>query len=261
MMNWCDPSDNSRLIISPRGYVSFRGVGESSTIAERLVMFETGAAIPHIIEKYSPEEYPFKFPGFLSNHPVYALAGKSNISLVQGGYGAPAAVCALEAAIALGCKYFFVFGTCGGIHQDLKVGDLVIPTEVVREEGTSFHYLPDQSNAFPDENLLVELDNYLRSTDRTGIHVGKTVSTDAPFRQTLNKELRWRSEGILSVDMETSALLTVARYYRIPAVSLHIVSDAHDLEGDRPWTWGDQDFKAKRLKAIDDFIEFVRNVS
>jgi uridine phosphorylase len=257
--HWCDPLDNSRLIISPRGYLLNRGIGASANIAERLVMFETRAAVPHILKMHLPEEYPFRLPAFLSNPPVYGLAGKHRISLVQGGFGAPAAVTTLEVAIALGCKSLFIFGLCGGIGFNLDVGDLVIPTEVVREEGTSFHYAIDTLNALPDAGMLGKLRVYLSDVGETKVHVGKTVSTDAPFRQTLKKELRWQADGILGVDMETSALLTVARYYQIPAVSLLMVSDKHNLEGEVPWTWGGEEMRERRLKAIDLFMEFARN--
>jgi len=58
--------------------------------------------------------------------------------------------------------------------------------------------------------------------------------------------------------MELSALLTVARYRGIPAVGLLIVSDKHDLDGNSRWTWGDDGFPERRLRAVDLLIEFAR---
>ncbi len=257
---WCNPSDDSRLIISPRDYVRDRGLDGSATIGESLVMFETGSAIPHVIKTNAVEEYPFKLPGFLGNPSLYALRDQSRIVLVQGGYGAPSAVCYLEAAIALGCKRLLVFGQCGGVGRQVEVGDLVLPTEVVREEGTSFHYVPSEQNALPDQSLLDELRHHLTLSDDLIVHEGKTVSTDAAFRQTVKKERHWRKENILGVDMEMSALLTVARYHQIPAVGLLIISDKHDLDGDTPWTWGGTGMRAKRLQAIDLLVAFAKTI-
>jgi uridine phosphorylase len=262
MNEWCDTGDDSRLVISPRDYVASRGLSGADTIAERLIMFETGAAIPHITGTYPVEEYPFHLPGFLGNPPVYVLGGENDVALVQGGYGAPAAACNLEAAIELGCRMLFIFGQCGGVGRGLQVGDLVIPTEVVREEGTSFHYTSDDENARPDARLLSALGDFLESNTEHGfvVHTGQTVTTDAAYRQTVKKELRWREEGILGVEMELSALLTVARYRAIPAVGLLVVSDKHDLDGNSRWTWGDDNFRERRLRAIDLLIEFARGL-
>jgi purine-nucleoside phosphorylase len=85
-----------------------------------------------------------------------------------------------------------------------------------------------------------------------------TVSTDAVFRQTLNKELAWRQASVLGVDMEMSALLAVAQYHRIPAVGLLIVSDKHVLDPSAAWHWGGEELKKNKAVAIDMFVEFIR---
>lgn len=262
MIGWCDDSDDSRLVIAPRDYIVSRGAIEATNIPRYLVMFETAAAIPHIIQTYDVDEYPAPLPGFLGDTPIYTLKESRDVGFMQGAYGAPAAVCNVESAIALGCRRLFVFGQCGGVGSEVSVGDIVVPTEVVREEGTSFHYTPDEGNALPDGVLLNDLRDYLATCRNLGtpIHIGKTVTTDAVFRQTIKKELRWRTEGILGVEMELSALLTVARHHEIPAVGLLVVSDKHDLEGESHWKWGAKDFRAQRLKAIDLLIGFTCEV-
>lgn len=258
MKAWFDPSDDSRSIISPKGYMRDRGLPASAAISDNLVMFLTGAAIPHVVATHAVKEHPFRLPAFLGNPSLYMLKDMNQIVLVEPAYGAPAAVCCLETAIALGCKRLLVFGQCGGVGRGVEVGDLVLPAEVTREEGTSFHYVADPKNAYPDEGLLAALRAFLQRLDGPTVHEGKTISTDAPFRQTLRKERRWRDEGILGVDMEMSALLTVARYHGIPAVGLLIVSDKHDLDGAKAWTWGGDEMRARRLEAVDLIIEFAK---
>jgi nucleoside phosphorylase len=122
--------------------------------------------------------------------------------------------------------------------------------------------VPHERNAFPDRALFNSLRDYLeRRKDLDGaVRIGKTVTTDATFRQTLRNGPRWRDEGIFGVEMELPALLAVARYHAIPAVGLLIVSDQHDLEGQSPWTWGGKGFTSRRLQAIDLLIDFVRSV-
>lgn len=260
MKNWFDQSDGSRQVISARDYVRDRGLDESATIAEDLIVFQTGSAIPHIVKEYAVNKYPFTLPAFLSNPPIYYLEDEREIALVEGGYGAPAAVCLLEVAIELGCRRLFIFGQGGGVGREVAVGDLVLPTEVVREEGTSFHYTADGENSRPDPALLENLRGFLNRFDNLTVHEGRTVSTDAAFRQTVRKERRWRKQGILAVEMEMSALLTVAQYHAVAAVGLLIVSDKHDLDGDTPWKWGGREMRAKRLRAIDLMIDFARSL-
>jgi uridine phosphorylase len=183
------------------------------------------------------------------------------LCLVQGGYGAPAAACLVEVAIELGCRRLFVFGLGGGVGKETGLGDLVLPTEVVREEGVSFHYCDRPGNARPDSDLLQELRRFLARLGDVKVHEGKTLSTDAPFRQTVKKELRWREEGVLAVEMEVSAVLTVARHYGVPAVALLAISDKHDLEGKSPWTWDEEGMRKGRSRAIDLMIDFAGRFS
>lgn len=262
-VGWFDKSDDSRCVISPVDCLSNwpDDLRKSAKIAERLVMFETEAGIPYMKKKYKAKKNAFTLPGFIAKPDVYSIEDKKNISFIQGGFGAPAAVCTFEIAVVLGCKCLFIFGLCGGVGKELEVGDIIIPAEIVREEGTSYHYTQEGKNAFPHKSLLSELKDYLSRTGENTVVYGKTVSTDAVFRQTKTKELSWRKNGIIGVDMEASALLTVAEYHKIPAICMFIVSDKHDLENDLPWKWGGNGFAKKQHKAIDMFVEFARNTT
>ncbi|MBM4055151.1 MAG: hypothetical protein FJ264_10880 [Planctomycetes bacterium] len=261
--DWFDKSDDSRCVISPADCLSNWPVDlrNSAKIAERLVLFETDAGIPFVRKKFKAKKGVFTLPGFFAKPDIYTAEGKNAVSFIQGGFGAPAAVCALEIAVVLGCRCLFVFGLCGGVGKELEVGDIVIPTEIVREEGASHHYATSEINAYPHDDLLCELKDYLSKTGISNVVFGKTVSTDAVFRQTKTKELSWRKRGIIGVDMEASALLTVAGYHKIPAICMLIVSDTHDLENDVPWRWGGNGFAKKQHKAIDLFVEFARNTA
>lgn len=64
------------------------------------------------------------------------------------------------------------------------------------------------------------------------------VSTDAVYRQTFRKERLWREKGAVGVDMETSAVFSVAHYLGLRAAALLMVSDVHPLGQDDPkWEW------------------------
>ncbi len=260
-MNWHNSSDDSPSVILPqhqmREYVSGQGTGSKPAVSDRLMMIMTREVVAHIAEKYSTIEEEHPIPAFLGNHRLYSLTHGAGLSIVEGTLGAPVAVDALEVAIAMGCKMLFAFGLCGAVAEDVSVGDIVVPTEVVRKEGTSYHYTPDGANARPDDALLSALLRYLETNNGLKVHIGKAISTDAVFRQTLQTERDWRADGILGVDMEMSALLTVARYRNIPAVCLLVASDKHDLDGRTSWRWGGEDFARARNAAIELYVDFA----
>ena len=260
-MNWYDPSDASRLIIAPQaeidGFLKRQGDVPGFGIAERFLMFLTAAGLRHLPAVAEVRQEPFPLPTFLEKRPLYTAPGEPPISVVEKTYTAPVAVDALEVAVALGARQVFAFGVCGAVGADVEIGDIVIPTEVVRREGTSLHYAPPEVNATPDDALRRRLVDHFAAGE-TPVHVGKTVSTDAPFRQTVNTELNWRAAGVLGVDMEMSAILTVARFHRVPAVGLLVVSDKHDLTETGGWTYGGAVYQANRQAAVEQFVEFVR---
>lgn len=257
--DWFNSSDNSKAIISAQNHINSSHVNNNCNIklGNTTLLFETGVAIPYIEENYDTSVFIDKLPGFLYNPKCLKLKNHKHINLLQGGYGAPAAVDILETIIAMGTKRVVIFGMCGGIGKDLDVGDIVIPTEVIREEGTSYHYLESDVNSKPDIGLLHETKKFFNIHYDRNTVLGKTVSTDAVYRQTLNKEMRWRKDGILGIDMESSALLAVCSYYKIPAVSILIVSDKHNLNEKENWNWGSESFNAHRKKAIDLCIKFA----
>jgi uridine phosphorylase len=160
-----------------------------------------------------------------------------DMAIVGPMLGAPQAILALEKLVALGARRVLAFGWCGSLQQDVRIGDVVIPTAALSEEGTSAHYpLPDGFLPGPSGVLLRLLTGVLTAGRDMGeaggqndngltVHRGRIWSIDAPYRETIQKVIRYQREGILAVDMETSALFTVARYRGIELAGVLVVSD------------------------------------
>ncbi|MCW3982271.1 MAG: nucleoside phosphorylase [Candidatus Bathyarchaeota archaeon] len=138
--------------------------------------------------------------------------------------GAPAAAMTLEELIACGARTIFEVGMCGGLQAFLQPGDIVIPTEAIRDEGTSYHYLPSEDIADSSEHLRRNLIKQLNA-GRIPHHVGRIWSTDGVYRETRAKFRRFRDSGVLGVNMETSAIFAVAEYRNVEAASAQVVSD------------------------------------
>lgn len=138
--------------------------------------------------------------------------------------GAPAAAMTLEELIACGAKTIFEIGMCGGLQPSLQPGDIVVVTEAIRDEGTSFHYIPSGDEAKSSERLRSNLIKNLNK-ERINHHIGRVWSTDGVYRETREKFKKLRNIGVLGVDMETSAILAVGKYRDVEVASVQIISD------------------------------------
>lgn len=145
-------------------------------------------------------------------HPVYEIEHKGKkLAFLHSGVGAPAAAGILEESIALGINKFIVCGGCGVLEKDMAVGNLIVVSSAVRDEGTSYHYLPPQREIRANEDGIRALEAAL---NEQGIpyRLGKTWTTDAPYRETKGKAALRRREGCIVVEMEAAALMSVARF-------------------------------------------------
>lgn len=162
----------------------------------------------------------------------------SNLHLAQSppmfwagpALGAPMAVICLEKLIALGAKKVIVCGWCGSLRPELGVGELVLPTWAVSEEGTSGHY-PVEGRSETSAGLRKSLKDFF-SGEGCEPREGPVWTTDALYRETREKVVRYGNEGILAVDMECSALIQVAAFRRIELAAVMMVSD---LLWQDPW--------------------------
>ena len=64
----------------------------------------------------------------------------SHVALAGPMLGAPQTVLVLERMIALGARKFIALGWCGSLRSDVRIGDIVLPSGAISEEGTSAHY-------------------------------------------------------------------------------------------------------------------------
>lgn len=165
-------------------------------------------------------------------HPLLEIEHDGErLAVLRCGVGAPLAAGLLEETIAMGCRAFVVCGGAGALDSELTLGHFVVVSSAIRDEGTSYHYLPASRTIDLDEAARRVLEQTL--SDRSApFVVGRTWTTDAPYRETPDRIARRRAEGCLTVEMEASALAAVARFRDVRLAQVVYCGD--DLAGD---TW------------------------
>jgi len=139
--------------------------------------------------------------------------------------GAPYAAMILEALSVWGVESILFVGWCGAVSRHVKAGDLIVPDSAMIDEGTSGHYCaPPCRVALPDR-LLVHQVGLALQRQGARFHDGAVWTTDAIYRETVEKVKHHQSKGALAVDMELSAIFTVAGFREIAAAGILVVSD------------------------------------
>ncbi|MFQ6123681.1 MAG: nucleoside phosphorylase [Candidatus Heimdallarchaeota archaeon] len=221
-------------IFTPQDYLryeaSHRGINiEQFQIPSRLILLYQKRAFNYISQVLNGK---IKWL-YGSSRPVsIKQVGSKEIGAFRAWVGAPAAAAMFEELIACGAEHIFEVGFAGGLHF-LKPGEIVVVTEAIRDEGTSNHYFPSEvrlESSSALKNLLI------RHLNRKAIkyHVGPIWTTDGVYRETWNKFLTYRNQGVLAVNMESAALFAVAKYRNVEIASVQVISDVLSEEGWQP---------------------------
>lgn len=160
------------------------------------------------------------------SNPVWEIeVSGQRLAVFQPGVGAPLAAGFLEEVIAMGCRKLVACGGAGALVPDLVAGHAVVVGSALRDEGTSYHYVPPSRIIEADARAVTAIGGVL---DRAGIAhvVGRTWTTDAFYRETRPRVERRVGEGCIVVEMEAAALLAVARYRQVAFGELLLASDS-----------------------------------
>jgi purine-nucleoside phosphorylase len=155
------------------------------------------------------------YRGFHNEQPV---------SLIGPMIGAPYATLILEEAIAAGVYNFLFFGQCGSLSKNIAIGDCIVPDSAFIDEGTSRCYPIHSDIAYPDTNFCNRVADVTRQAGQK-CHMGKIWCTDGLYQETPEKVRFYQKKQAIGVEMETSALFTVANYRHVIMAALLIVSD------------------------------------
>jgi uncharacterized protein (DUF952 family)/uridine phosphorylase len=153
----------------------------------------------------------------IGHNPVYTLdVDGQRLALCHPGVGAPLAAAFMDELIALGARHFIICGGAGVLDSHLSVGHIIVPTVAVRDEGTSYHYLPPAREVAASERAVAAIEQALQA-DNVDYVRGKTWTTDGVYRETAGKIRRRRAAGCVTVEMEAAAFFAVAAFRNVEA--------------------------------------------
>lgn len=228
---WRLPDDNSKAVISASEQIHYAHRECHLRLPKTAIVFFMSRGTDYLAERYPVEKLPEPFPRFLNRCPIWEIQDEK-LCFLDGGRGAPQAADTVETLAALGVKTIIAVGMCGAFNKKVSIGEVIAPQKAFVEEGTSLHYYESIDASFPDADLL------RRAVSLFSVNTYPIVSTDAVYRQTFRKEQLWREMGAVGVDMETSAVFSVAGQLGLRAAALLMVSDIHPEKQDDPkWEW------------------------
>lgn len=167
----------------------------------------------------------------IGENPLYEMdVDGKRLALFHPGVGAPLAAGFMEELIALGCRHFIICGGAGVLDGGLGLGHIIVPSSAVRDEGTSYHYLPPAREVAASAAGITAIEKVLQR-DNVDYVVGKTWTTDAIYRETPAKIRLRQNEGCIAVEMEAAAFFAVAQFRGVTAAQILYGGD--DVSSDK----------------------------
>lgn len=191
------------------------------TAPETVILCLYNGVMKYFRLKYSSR----RVNGFLGD--LYLLNKTNGRIGVMGnfGIGSPVVANLAEEMIAWGTKRIVILSLAGGLQPNLSPGDVVICNRAIRDEGTSYHYLPPQKYADASSNFVSRLSSAFEANGLSA-SVGITWSTDAPYRESREEAELYQNEGALAVDMESAGLFAVGQARGVETASVLVIGDS-----------------------------------
>ena len=208
---------NNEAIVNPQ---KTKGSPDIGPVA---VMAATGADLYQLCELSGYAKNAFR--RLFMSRLYYDRRHPDGHSIAGPFVGAPYAVMLLENLIAWGARQIIFVGWCGAISKQVKTGDFILPTAVYIDEGTSKHYGTAVDSPLQAEFPMLAKVRQVLDKNNCDYHQGAVWTTDAIYRETQREILTHQQYGVLAVEMEFSALCSVALFREVDLAGILVVSD------------------------------------
>jgi nucleoside phosphorylase len=181
--------------------------------------------------------------------PMFALeVNEMPCGVVPRAIGGSFAVLVAEQLLASGAKVVVGLTSAGRVSRQLPIPSLVVATSAIRDEGTSYHYLPPANSVEAPRKLIPWMVGELSDLGLP-VHTGTVWTTDAPYRETAEELEKYARQGVLAVEMQAASLFALATARNALIGVVAHVSNAIDHTGE-PFDKGPEADGIRILKAI-----------
>jgi uridine phosphorylase len=174
---------------------------------------------------------------------------EARFGLIARTIGGPYAVLVAEQLAASGARVILGLTSAGRVSPGLRIPSLVVPARALRDEGTSYHYLPAAQTVDGDAFLTAALQGELCGLGLPVV-TGTVWTTDAPYRETAEQIERHASNGILAVEMQAASLFAFGAVRRVRCGVVAHVTNGVDHSSADQFDKGSHQLGFEILKAV-----------
>ena len=233
--------DKSEALITPEVFY-----GAHEKVADICIVTFSHAVLEKVLKRYSCKKVANSFTAN-GKIPVYMLEEYGVLFYMSPVGSAVAGTILDEVRCLTGATKFIYFGSCGILDEEKCKDKIIVPSEAYRDEGFSYHF--ERADNFIKVSKSKELAEIL-SALQVNYVVGKTWTTDAIYRETLNNKNARKDEGCICVEMECSGLQAVCNYRHL---DLYQFFFGGDLLSDSSWSRGTLGTDIEKSNQIDCF--------
>jgi purine-nucleoside phosphorylase len=173
---------------------------------------------------------------------AFDIDGNGEIGVVGCAVGASFAVLVAEQLFASGCQLLISITSAGQIADNGPTPYFILIDKAIRDEGTSYHYLPPTTfSDAPDAALVDRVREKLATEAGVTVLQGPSWTTDAPYRETEAAIENARRQGALAVEMEAAALYAFGKARQKAVVCLAYVTNTMAQSGADDFEKGELD--------------------
>ena len=216
---------NEEGFIKPRGIKNNKGIHDLSI---KLPHIGVGVFSEHLFN-YVLKKYKSKKIGeLMQKRPIYILEYNNiKITFFMAGISGPWISQDIEELYSNGVDTLVIFGNCGVLDKKIEDCSIIIPNKAFRDEGTSYHYLPDSEYVKMDNKYTYLFKEILRKYNFNYTE-GATWTIDAFYRETKEKIDLFKNKGAICVEMEGASIAAICKYKKINYFTFYYAGDNLD---------------------------------
>jgi uridine phosphorylase len=256
-MDFFDP--DGEPLVTPRAmvrHITHRRIGAKSLGVEPCALI---CVLGHDLRAFVKLLQGERMKPWKGYREVYrGSVGEARVTIAHPLFGASNCVALAEELASFGMKQALFVGYCGSLQPGVRAGDIIVPLEAIREEGTSFHYLPAGVPAQPHQDIQDAVVDCLQRS-KVPYHQGTIWTTDAIYRETKGKVKRFQDEGVLGVEMELAALFAFGMAQKVAVGGMLVVTDELSTGKWRPRFFSPQLIRGvRRVREV--VVEILREM-